>query len=440
MIMLYDNMKLSYIGSGYVGQVNAVGNAKFGHDVWLVDVIKEKVEMLNQGKPTIFEVGLEELVYDLVKKQKNLQATTDFNAAIQATEVSFICVGTPDKGEMIDLSYIRQAAINIGTALKNKKDFHVVIVKSTVVPGTTLTVVKPLLEEYSGKKAGVDFGLGMNPEFLREGVALNDCINPDSIVIGADDEKTREIMTKIYHWAPPSKFSFVGISAAETIKYAKNTFLALKITFANEWANLCEKLGVDVKEVMQAIGLDKRVGPLFLRAGPGYGGSCFPKDVNAILAKGVEMHAPIQVLETVVKMNNRQYLRMIDIAEQIVGKIDGKKVAVLGLAFKPDTDDTRESPALKLINYLDSRGCSITAYCPQGMRMGKEWLDKNRITIKYAKSKEECVEGAEIVFVPTDWPEFKPLITQLTVPTIVGHRDFVDPKDYPHIYCIGYKK
>ncbi len=357
---------ICYIGSGYVGQVDAVASAYYGHNVWLVDVIQEKVDSINLGKPTIFEEGLDEQLYNLVINENRLQATMDLEEAIRAADVSFICVGTPDKGEMIDLSYIRQVAIGIGKALQSKDEYHVVVVKSTVVPGTTLNVVKPLLEQYSGKIAGVDFGLAMNPEFLREGVALEDCLHPDSIVLGTQDDRTQEILTDVYSWAKPEILTYVGITAAEAIKYAKNTFLAMKITFANEWANFCEKIGVDVKQVMDAIGKDHRVGPYFLRNGPGYGGSCFPKDVNAILHEGNVQQSPFRIMETVVHVNSNQYLHLVQLAERIIGKLDGKRFGVLGLSFKPNTDDTRESPALQLINYLVVRGCEVKAFAPKG--------------------------------------------------------------------------
>lgn len=433
-------MKLSFFGTGYVGQVNAVGSAYNGHTVLLVDIIKEKVDAINAGKPTIHEKGLEDMLRTFVLDKKTLTATTDVSQAIRETEVTFICVGTPDKGEMIDLSYIRQVAKDIGQALKEKTSFHVIVVKSTVIPGTTLQVVKPLIEEYSGKKVGKDFGLAMSPEFLREGVALEDCLHPDSIVIGTEDDWTKNILTEVYHWAPFDTITYVNITAAETIKYAKNTFLALKITFANEWANFCSKIGVDVKEIMQAIGKDPRIGSLFLRSGPGYGGSCFPKDLNAILNASIINQAPFQLLDAVVKVNSRQYLQLIKLAEKICGILDGKRVGILGLSFKPDTDDTRESPALKLISYLDVRGCHIKAYCPQGMIMAKEWLEKNRINITYAKSAKTCVQDVDLVFVPTDWKEFVPIITAMKIPTFVGHRDLIEPSNYPHIYTIGYPK
>jgi len=303
-----------------------------------------------------------------------------------------------------------------------------------------LNVVKPLVEQYSGKKAGVDFGIAMNPEFLREGVALDDCLQPDSIVIGTEDEKSKAILTEVYNWAPSEKITYVQTTVAEAIKYAKNSFLATKITFANEWANYCDQLGIDVKQVMDAIGLDHRVGKYFLRSGPGYGGSCFPKDVNAIINEGVVHHAPFQILETAVKVNNHQYLKLIVLAEKKIGNLKNKSIGVLGLSFKPNTDDTRESPALRLINYLDSLGCQIKVYCPEGIPMGKKWLEQHGIKVDYAVNAEECVKNVDLVFVPTDWPEFKDTIIRLSIPVFVGHRDLIDPSKYAHIYALGYPK
>ncbi len=434
-------MKISYVGSGYVGQVNAAGAAHFGHDVILVDIDEFKVNSINEGKPTIFEAHLDEALHDLVINKKKLSATLDLQSAVQNTDITLICVGTPDKGGMIDLSYIQQVARDIGKVLKTKSDYHVVVVKSTVIPGTTLTTVKPLLEEFSGKKAGVDFGLAMNPEFLREGVAWIDSIEPDSIVIGTEDTKTKDILRKMYSWAPEEKFTYVGINAAEAIKYAKNSFLAMKITFANEWGNFCDAVGIDSKEVLGALGADKRISPMFLRNGPGYGGSCFPKDVNAIVHAGQVNHSPFGIMEKVVQMNKIQYLHLIDLAEKVTGPIMRKKVGILGLSFKPQTDDTRESPALRIISYLVSQGCEIKAYCPQGMHMAKETLEAQRITeVQYQENAQACTEGVDLVLVPTDWSEFKDVIKNTSVPTFIGHRSMMDPAQYPHVYALGFPK
>lgn len=434
-------MKISFVGSGYVGQVNAAGAAYFGHDVILVDIDKTKVVSINNGKPTIFEAHLDEQLKDLVLTKKKLSATTDIITAVHDTSISLICVGTPDKGGMIDLSYIQEVSKDIGKALKEKDDFHVVVVKSTVVPGTTLKIVLPLLEEFSGKKAGKDFGIAMNPEFLREGVAWMDSIEPDSIVLGTQDEKTKAILREMYGWAPEEKFTYVGINAAEAIKYAKNSFLAMKITFANEWGNFCDAVGIDAKEVLEAIGADKRISPMFLRNGPGYGGSCFPKDVNAIVHAGQVNHSPFGILEKVVQLNQIQYLKLIDLAERVTGPIIRKKVGILGLSFKPNTDDTRESPALRIISFLVSQGCEIKAYCPQGMHMAKEWLETHRITeVQFQTDAKSCTEDVDIVLVPTDWAEFKDVITNISIPTFIGHRSFLNPAEYPHIYALGYPK
>ncbi len=434
-------MKISYMGTGYVGQVSGAVSAHYGHDVILIDIDENKVNSINQGKPTIFEKDLDEMIDDLVLNKKKLRATLDTHQAVLDTEASFICVGTPDRGGMIDLSYIQNVSKSIGLALKEKNQFHLVVVKSTVVPGTTINTVKPILEEFSGKKAGIDFGIAMNPEFLREGLAVSDNIDPDSIVIGTQDKKSKKMLKEIYGWAAEEKFTFVNVTAAEAIKYAKNSFLAMKITFANEWGNYCDVMGIDAKEVLDAIGADRRISPMFLRNGPGYGGSCFPKDINAIIHSGQVNHSPFRVLEEVVAVNNKQYLSLIDLAKSKIGSIVRRKVGILGLSFKPDTDDTRESPALKIITYLVSHGCEITAYCPQGIELAKKWLTDNRITdIKYAKSAEECVQDVEFVLIPTDWPEFREILPKIKVPTFVGHRSFVNPDDYANVYSLGYPK
>jgi len=434
-------MKISYMGTGYVGQVSGAVSAHYGHDVWLIDIDKEKVNSINQGKPTIFEKDLDEMIYDLVINKKKLHATLDTHQAVLDTEASFICVGTPDRGGMIDLSYIQDVSKSIGLALKEKNQFHIVIVKSTVVPGTTINTVLPILEEFSGKRAGIDFGIAMNPEFLREGLAVSDNIDPDNIVIGTQDEKSKMMLKEIYSWADEKKFTFVNVTAAEAIKYAQNSFLAMKITFANEWGNYCDLMGIDAKEVLDAIGADRRISPMFLRNGPGYGGSCFPKDVEAIVQSGQVNHSPFRILEEVIAVNNKQYLHLIDLAKSKIGSISRRKVGILGLSFKPNTDDTRESPALKIISYLVSQGCEIKAFCPQGIEMAEKTLTDNRITdIKYAKSAEECVQDVEFVLIPTDWPEFRDILPKITVPTFVGHRSFVNPDDYANVFSLGYPK
>ena len=432
-------MKISFIGSGYIGQVNAASACHYGHDTILVDIEEKKVNSINKGIPTIYEKGLDDLLHDLVINKKKMIATLDFMKAINDSEVSFICVGTPDKGGMIDLSQIQSAAIDIGKVIKTKNTYHVVVVKSTVVPGTTLSIVKPLVEQYSGKKAGLDFGIAMNPEFLREGVALDDCIHPDSIVLGTQDEKTKKILKEIYSWSPEEKFTYVGINAAEAIKYAKNTFLAMKISFANEWANYCEAVGIDSKEVLTAIGADHRISPMFLRNGPGYGGSCFPKDVNAIIHAAQVNHSPLRIMEQVVAVNQTQYLRMIDQVKAKFGNLNRRKVGVLGLSFKPDTDDVRYSPSLKIISYLTSLGCDIKTYCPKGMPMAKEWFTKNKITdIKYVESARSCVQDVEFVLIPTDWSEFREILPEITVPVFIGHRSFIEPSNYKNISILGF--
>jgi UDPglucose 6-dehydrogenase len=432
------NLNIAYIGSGYVGQVDAAISADKGHNVILVDVIPEKVETINSGKPTIYEQGLSEIIARTVK-EKRLSATINLAEAIKKTEISFVCVGTPDIGHRIDLSYIKQAAIDIGKALATITHYHVVVVKSTVVPGTTEDVVLPLLETYSGKKVGKDFGLCMNPEFLREGVAVQDAINPDSVVIGFYDEKSREKVASIYHWIDPKKLFFCGIKAAEAIKYAKNSFLATKITFANEWANYCETIGVDVKEVMEAIGMDRRIGPLFLQSGPGYGGSCFPKDLNAIIHAGAMVESRFRILEKVVAINSIQHLRLIKLAKKIIKKntFDGMKISVLGLSFKENTDDVRESPALRLINELVAENALVTGFCPEGMPMAKRFLEDMRIRIQYAQTLKEAIQDAELIFIPTPWPQFSGILGKTKCPVIVGHRHFVKEPNLPNVYVLG---
>ncbi len=343
-------MKISIIGSGYVGIVTGIGFASFGNEVAFVDVDKGKIDLINSGNPPIFEKGLEEL---MKKNKEKYYATTDYYEAISQSELTFICVGTPSKDDgSIDLKYVKSASKEIGEVISAKKDFHVVVVKSTVVPGTTEEVVKLIIEKESGKIAFEDFGLAVNPEFLREGNAVNDFFNPDRVVIGVKDERTRSILEELYKSFECPKL-VTEIKIAEMIKYASNAFLATKISFANEIGNICKKLGIDAYEVFKGVGLDHRINPEFFRAGIGFGGSCFPKDVRALIKKAEELGEEARILKAVIDVNERQPLKLIELLKRHVPELKGKTIGILGLAFKPETDDVRESRL-----YLSSKLCS----------------------------------------------------------------------------------
>lgn len=396
-------MKISVIGSGYVGSVTAACFAEAGHEVVCVDVDEKKVEMINKGVPPIYEEGLEELLQKYAGKR--LIATNDYEFAVRETEVSFICVGTPSgENGKIDLSIVKAAAASIGTALAGKESYHVVVVKSTVVPETTEKVVLPVLEEKAGKKAGKDFGVAMNPEFLREGKAVYDFMHPDKIVVGAIDQRAGDLVSELYRNFD-CEVTRTLPRTAEMIKYANNSFLATKISFANEIGNICKKLGIDTYDVMQAVGKDFRISPYFLNSGAGFGGSCFPKDVKALIGKAKDLgYTPI-LLESVIAINEKQPLMMTELLQKKIGSLEGKKIAVLGLAFKNDTDDIRESRAIPVIAELLRLGAKVSAYDPMAM----DGMKKIFPTINFFKSAPEALKDAEACLVMTEWEEFKNL-------------------------------
>jgi len=386
-------MKLCVIGTGYVGLITGCGFAKLGHDVTCVDIDSNKVDKINKGVPPIYENNLKELLSELIGKK--LVATTDLKTAVSKSEIIFITVGTPSLNDgSIDLSYVQSAFSSVLDAL----DVHkVIVVKSTVVPGTT----DSLAETTHGKITGKDYGLCMNPEFLREGKAIEDFFNPDRIVIGVTDEKTEKKMKELYS-SFKCKILTTDCKTAEMIKYASNAFLATKISFANEFGNLCKTLGIDVYDVIDAIGMDKRIGRQFLNAGIGYGGSCFPKDVKAIISSFKKNKIEPKILNAVIETNERQPQKIVELAKKKI-PLRGTKVAVLGLAFKPDSDDMREAPSLKVISALLADGAKITAYDPEAMENAKKILGSK---IAYATSAKEAVADAGIIFILTEWKEF----------------------------------
>ncbi|MCQ1535110.1 UDP-glucose/GDP-mannose dehydrogenase family protein [Methanosarcina sp. KYL-1] len=396
-------MKVSVIGSGYVGSVTAACFADAGHEVVCVDVDEKKVEQINKGVPPIYEEGLEELLQKYAGKR--LIATTDYEFAVKETEISFICVGTPSGEDgSIDLSIVRAAAGSIGAALKEKEGYHVVVVKSTVVPETTEKVVLPILEEKSGRKAGKDLGVAMNPEFLREGKAVYDFMHPDKIVVGAIDRKAGDLVSELYRDFGCEVTRTIP-RTAEMIKYANNSFLATKISFANEIGNICKKMGIDTYEVMQAVGKDFRISPNFLNSGAGFGGSCFPKDVKALIGKAKDIGYSPVLLESVIAVNEKQPLLMTELLQKKIGDPEGRKIAVLGLAFKNDTDDIRESRAIPVIAELLRLGAKVSAYDP----MAADSMKKVFPTIEYFESAAEALKDAEACLVMTEWEEFKTL-------------------------------
>jgi UDPglucose 6-dehydrogenase len=409
-------MKISVIGTGYVGIVSGACFSEIGHDCVCVDVDQAKVDRINRGEAPIHENGLDDLLRKHVGQR--LRATTDLRAAVLDTEITFIAVGTPFDGQRIDLTYVREVARQIGTVLREKAAFHVVVVKSTVVPGTTDDVVRVELENASGKKAGVDFGVGMNPEFLTEGTAIDDFMRPDRIVIGGSDERSIEAQRRVYAPFADTPTMATNNKTAEMIKYVSNSVLATMISFSNEMGNLCSALGnVDVADVMSGVHLaryftstlddGRRVKAgisSFLWAGCGYGGSCLPKDTKALSAHGAARGAPMPLLDAVINTNLAQPRRMLAKLQSHLPKLQGLKVAVLGLAFKEDTDDMRESPAIPIVKMLVEEGVQVIAYDPIAMPAAKPLLPS---AVRFAASLEEVLADVDAAMLITRWAEFQ---------------------------------
>lgn len=429
--MSTDN--LSVIGLGYVGLSTAVCFAQKGFKTFGMDIDQEKLKMINEGAVPIFEPGLENLLRQVLARE-TLRLTTDAKEAMIASDVSFITVGTPSQSDgKIDLQYIRSAARDIGEALKEKSTYHLVVVKSTVTPGTTRNTVKPLLEKYSKKCCGVDFGLCANPEFLREGNAIEDTLNPDRIIIGEHDQRSGDLLEALYrkfHQDQTVQILRTNLSTAELIKYANNAFLATKISYVNTIANICEKIpGADITTVAKGVGLDHRISPHFLRAGLGYGGSCFPKDLKALIAYSNEIDYKPQLMESVEQVNQFQPLKAVEMTKKLIGSLQNKRIAVLGLAFKPDTDDMREAVSIKIINRLLQEGAEVSAYDPVAIRNAKKIF---REKIIYASFMHECLRDADCCIIVTEWDEFKKLkpedlITHMRTPALVDGRRITNP-------------
>lgn len=443
-------MKISVIGTGYVGIVSGACFSEIGHDCVCVDVDQAKVDRINRGQAPIHENGLDELLQRHVGKR--LRATTDLRAAVLDSEITFIAVGTPFDGQRIDLSYVREVARQIGSVLREKTAFHVVVVKSTVVPGTTDDVVLPELERASGKKAGGDFGVGMNPEFLTEGTAIDDFMRPDRIVLGGNDERSVDVQRRVYAPFTETPTMATNNKTAEMIKYVSNSVLATMISFSNEMGNLCSALGkVDVADVMQGVHLaryftstlddGRRVKAgiaSFLWAGCGYGGSCLPKDTKALSAHGAAVGSPMPLLDAVIDTNLAQPERMLKKLASHFASLDGLHVTVLGLAFKEDTDDMRESPAIPIVRMLVERGAKVSAYDPIAMPAAKPLLPGN---VRYAASLDDAMAGADAALLVTRWAEFQQLPALLKgrdkQPVVIDGRRVLAAASLAHYDGIG---
>lgn len=427
-------MRVSIIGTGYVGTVSAACFAELGFQVVCVDVVPEKIDMINSGRAPIYEEGLEELL--LKHAGRTLRATMDYHDAICSTDITFICVGTPsDETGNIDLSIVRAASKSIGEALADKQDYHVVVVKSTVVPETTEKLVLPILEKYSGKEAGKNFGVAMNPEFLREGKAVHDFMHPDKIVVGAIDKRSGDAVAELYRDLK-CEVMRTNPRTAEMIKYVNNAFLATKISFSNEVGNICKLLGVDTYEVMEAVGRDFRISPYFLNSGAGFGGSCFPKDVQALIHKAREIGYKPVLLESVLGINEQQPLRMLALLRERLEDLRDRRIAVLGLAFKNDTDDIRESRAIPVIRELIKEGAIVSAYDPMAVGEMKKLFPE----VIYARSAEDALRDADACLVMTEWEEFKKLKDEFKVmrqPVVIDGRRVISSAAKEHIDYTG---
>jgi len=394
-------VNISILGTGYVGAVTGACFAELGNDVVFVDIDPAKLELIKTGRSPIFEPGLDEL---LTKNLDRISATTDTAQAIRETDATFICVGTPSNPDgSIDLRYIESASRDIGEVLREKEGWHMVVMKSTVVSGTTTGIVRSTLEAASGKVAFRDFGLASNPEFLKEGSALVDVFSPDRIVIGAEDPRSRGVLETLYTTFDCPKL-VVAIPVAEMIKYVSNAFLATKISFANEIGNLCKTMGIDTAEVFAGVGLDARINPAFFRSGIGFGGSCFPKDVRALIAQAEAAGLYPKILSSVVAVNEDQPLRLLALLRKHIPDLEGKRIGLLGLAFKPDTDDIRESRAIPIIEALQDARADVIAYDPLAIAHVRSLFPE----ITYASSAAEVLES-DAVLIITEWKEFEAL-------------------------------
>ena len=418
-------MNISIIGIGYVGLVTGVCFAELGNDVICVDVDEKKIEMINRGVSPIYEEGLEQL---LVENKGRIEGTRDYEYAIRNTDVTFICVGTPSRDDGgIDLKFVKEAAEEIGKQLRSKDRWHLVVVKSTVLPGTTGGVVLPLLERHSGKKAGVDFGVAMNPEFLREGVAVRDFLEPDRIVIGYYDDKSREVLRRLYSGFSCSIVE-TSLSAAEMIKYASNAFLATKISFINEIGNICKKLGIDTYEVADGMGMDKRIGRAFLDSGIGWGGSCFPKDTKALVRWSEEIKEELNIVRSAIVVNEKQPLKAVELLRKHLPSLKGKTIGVLGLAFKPNTDDVRDSRSIPIVEKLLEEGATVKVFDPKAMDNFKKVFPH----ITCCSSAVEVLEDCEAVLILTKWDEFRKL--DYSGKIVIDGRRVLEAKKTARIY------
>jgi UDPglucose 6-dehydrogenase len=419
-------MHIAVIGTGYVGLVTGACFAEFGVDVTCVDIDSDKISRLLAGEMPIYEPGLEQLVTKNMQSGR-LRFTTDLRQAVEQALVIFLAVGTPPKHDgSPDLSFVEAAARSVADHMNGYK---VIVTKSTVPIGTGEFLRKLIREQL---KSNLNFGIVSNPEFLREGAAINDFMRPDRVVIGSRDEEAVAIMRDLYRplYLIEAPFVVTSLEAAELTKYAANAFLATKISFINEIANLCESIGCDVHDVARAIGMDRRIGSKFLHPGPGFGGSCFPKDTQALASVARDFGRDSIIVDAVIEVNRRQRQAMVPKIEKLVGELKGKTVAILGLAFKPETDDMREAPAIDIIAGLLDRGATVRAYDPVAMSEAAKVLPQ----VSFASDEYEAVTDADALVFVTEWNQFRALDMGrvrdlMKTPRIADLRNIYDPTD-----------
>ena len=423
-LISFGAMKICVVGSGYVGLVTGACLADFGMTVTGVDKDASKIAALERGEIPIYEPGLEEIVAKNVRAGR-LRFTTELEPALRDAKAVFIAVGTPPLPDgSADLSFVRQVAEAIGD---NLNGYKVIVTKSTVPMGTGAMIRKLIGENQAGH---VPFSVVSNPEFLREGAAIEDFMRPNRVVLGAEDERAIAILKELYHplYLIETPFVITNVVSAEMVKYASNAFLATKISFINEIANLCEAVGADVHEVVRGMGLDNRIGKKFLHPGPGFGGSCFPKDTLAVARMAAEADVPARVIEAVIEANENQVGRMVEKIATAVGTLKGRVIACLGLSFKPNTSDTRDSPAIRIIRDLLKRGARVRAFDPVAMPEARQALPE----IEYAEDAYDAAKGCDALVIATEWNQFRSLDWDrmkkaLKSPVVVDLRNVYEP-------------
>jgi UDPglucose 6-dehydrogenase len=426
---------VSFVGLGYVGLCTATVMASKGIRIIGVDVDDRRIEQLNRGEPPFHEPQLQPMLKAALRK-KRMEFTTDASQVAEASTI-FLTVGTPSSPDgSIDLTYVKKATQDVGSAIAGSKDYHLVVVKSTVTPGTTLEIVRPVLEASAEKICGPELGLSSNPEFLAEGSAIKGTLQPDKIVIGAIDPKSGATLTRLYRRLY-SKIKVPTIltdpTTAETIKYASNAFLATRVSTINTIANICQRVpNADVETVAKAIGLDPRIGPLYLKAGPGYGGSCFHKDLQALISFSRSRNYDPILLASVEEVNQRQASEIVGLARKLLGSLNNCRIAVLGLAFKKDTDDMREAASIRVIDELLKSGASVSAYDPMALETARRILPER---VELLPDAISCLKGADCCIVMTEWDEFRRLkpsdyTSSMKAPNIVDARRIIKRDDF----------